>query len=542
MEEITYWYEGRCPQNGEWVRLPRTSQVEAIAHQLMQQLATDPHCSTEGKMYGVLLAESSSGEQVVLKAFSGLWQGNAEVPGWVPPIPGREQVALAEAQTLSQLEAMKQELLTLKALPERSQYEQLAQAFTQRLPAMGDRHQQRKQKRHQQRQILSKTSTDDALKQALLELEKESQQDGIERRNLKRQRDAALNSLKRIIAQADERIQQLKRERKALSQQLQSQMHEAYWLANFAGERRSLPHLIPDGMPTGTGDCCAPKLLHYAATHGLNPLAMAEFWWGPPPANGSRQSGKFYGACEERCQPLMGFLLSGLEQVILGADNPSSSQLPLDSGLEILYKDECLIAVNKPAGLLSVPGRYRHSQDSALSRLRCQLPNGEALKPVHRLDQDTSGILVLARTVEAHRHLSQQFQNRQVHKIYEALLIGILAIESGEIHLPLCSDPANRPRRMVDYRQGKPSTTKFRLLAHEGNLSRVEFIPITGRTHQLRVHAAHPDGLGLPIWGDRLYGLSDAHPTKRLHLHARELHLRHPHTETDLHFQAPVPF
>jgi tRNA pseudouridine32 synthase/23S rRNA pseudouridine746 synthase len=510
--------------------------VEAIAHQLMQTLKADPRFNTEGKMYGVLLAESAGGERVVLKAFSGLLQGEAVLPGWVPPIPGRERVALAEAGTLARLEAMKQELLTLAALPERQEYTQQAETFAVQLQDMRDRHHQRKHQRHRQRQLLAAQLTGEALADALAALEIESQQDGIERRKLKRQRDAVLAPLKQVIDQADQRMQELKRERKALSRELQAQLHASYWLENFAGERRSLPALMPKGMPTGTGDCCAPKLLHYAAAQGLRPQAMAEFWWGPPPTDGSKQPGKFYGACAERCQPLMGFLLSGLKR------SPAPG-LASDLSLDILYEDDWLIAVDKPAGLLSMPGRYRHNQDSVLSRLRCQILDGESLRAVHRLDRDTSGILLVVRHRDAQRQLSQQFQSRQVHKVYEALLAGIVLNESGEIHLPLGCDPAQRPRRVVDYQRGKFSMTQFRRIAWEGDCTRMELVPITGRTHQLRVHAAHPDGLGVPILGDRLYSKTpEVATTKRLHLHARAIHFTHPKTGQPIALQSTVPF
>ncbi len=523
----SYDYEGICPTTGELLKLPRTSLVEAIAHNFMQYLASDEIYSREGKMYGILLVEMADGEQRILKAFSGLLNGCSVVAGWVPPIPGRDEVAVDEARTLADLDKIKQELITLKQLPARQQYESLSDEFEQRLQQMSDRHKDRKQQRHSQRQLFSTTLTGEALTTALEQLEEKSRRDGRERRQLKRQRDEQLQPLKQIIDTADIRVRELKQQRKQLSRQLQAQMHAAYSVMNFWGQSRSLQQLIPAGLPTGTGDCCAPKLLHYAATHNLKPLAMAEFWWGPSSINQDKIQGEFYGACVERCQPLMGFLLSGLQAKPVG-------EIP------ILYEDEWLIVVNKPPGLLSVPGRYRDTQDSVLSRLRCTLPDGIALTPVHRLDQETSGILLLARDRQIYRLLSQQFQHRQVHKIYEALLAGTLNTNQGVIELPLWGNPENRPYQQVNWQYGKPSLTKYQVIGKQANCTRIEFIPLTGRTHQLRVHAADPTGLGIPILGDRLYGCSTA--ASRLHLHARELSFDHPQLGKRLHLQTKTPF
>ena len=208
--------------------------------------------------------------------------------------------------------------------------------------------------------------------------------------------------------------------------------------------------------------------------------------------------------------------------------------------LTILYEDEWLIAVNKPPGLLSVPGRYRDTFDSVLSRLRHLLPDGIAIATVHRLDQETSGILLLARNQQTHRQLSQQFQQRQVHKVYEAVLSGCVTIDRGAIALPLWADPQNRPYQKVDWLRGKPSLTHFQVIAKEGDYTRIEFMPLTGRTHQLRVHAADLRGIGVPILGDRLYGCRAI--ASRLHLHARELRFEHPQSGQTLHLLAETPF
>ncbi len=527
-----YYYQGYS--NGELLQLPRTTEAEAIARGLMQQLATDEQFR-EGKMYGILLVELPNGEKRVIKAFSGLLNGLSLVQGWAPPIPGREQVVLEESRTLTQLSAIKQEIIQLKQLPQRKEYETIALEFQQRLQEMGNRHQASKQQRDEKRQLLYKTLTGEELTIALEKLNQASRQEGIERKLLKRQRDEVLQPLQEIVKDADSKIRELKQQRKEISRKLQAQMHAAYSLMNFLGNSSTLLQLKPQGLPTGTGDCCAPKLLHFAATHGLKPLAIAEFWWGE--SNRDKIQGEFYGACVERCQPLMGFLLSGLKSNSPVATLTNSGEV---SQIRIIYQDEWLIAVNKPSGLLSVPGRYHDNQDSVLSRLSNLLPDGENIKAVHRLDMDTSGVLLLAKDKEIYCLLSKQFAERLVSKVYEAIVCGVLVADTGVIDLPLWGNPENRPYQEVNYQEGKVCVTEFRVLEKEGNYTRVEFIPLTGRTHQLRVHAADVNGLGAPILGDKLYGTEI--DEKRLHLHARELSFEHPFLQKRVFLEVETPF
>ncbi len=524
---MVYYYEGRCPRSGEWLRLPRSIASEDRARELIVELKQKP--LAEGKMYGVLLAIDQDGQRQVLKAFSGLLDSQSEVNGWVPPIPGRQQVAAAEVLTLEQLTVIKQDIWQLQQLSARLEYaEFLAEYITHRQKLQNELKIQ-KQARQLQRQELMASLFGNELDLALTQLDKVSQQDGLRQRRFKQQWDTVLRPLLVSINQADQQIQDLKRQRKALSQQLQSQMHQAAALTNFAGESVSLAQLRPAGLPTGSGECCAPKLLHYAATQNLQPIAMAEFWWGP--AVGDKQSGEFYGACVDRCQPLMGFMLSGLS-VQIRASFPRPA-------LEIIYSDDYLLVVNKPSGLLSVPGRY--GQENALDILKIE--HSMPLWAAHRLDQDTSGILVLAKDLDTYRAVSKQFadsssdDNRLLHKVYEALVVGKVQEAAGLIDLPLAADVINRPKQKVDWSQGKPSITHYRVMEIVGNQTRLEFRPLTGRTHQLRVHAAQ--GLGTAIVGDRLYGQDDG---ERLCLHARELSFMHPHSLARLHFQVPTPF
>jgi tRNA pseudouridine32 synthase / 23S rRNA pseudouridine746 synthase len=537
---------------------------EEIARGLMQYLAADDSYAVEGKMYGILLVSMPWGEQRILKAFSGLLNGCSVVDGWVPPIPGRDRVALNEAGTLTRLEAMKQELIALNQLPQRQEYQTLLGEFELQLQVLSERHRNCKQQRDEQRQLLCQTLSPEKLEISLEQLNQASRLEKIERKQLKQQRDQTLGPLKQLIEAADGRMRVLKQQRKELSRELQAQMHEAYTLMNFGGESRSLCSLMPpNSIPTGTGDCCAPKLLHCAAVHNLKPLAMAEFWWGPP--SGDKVPGEFYGACSDRCQPLMGFLLSGLAQNHSVSEPLAGVEAPLWGGhgghptidrrsrgtgiepaadceqmLPIVYEDKWLIAIDKLSGLLSVPGRYLENQDSVLSRLRNLLPDGLELTAVHRLDMETSGILLLARDKETASQIRQQFEKRLIHKVYEAVLSGTVNLECGTIELPLKEDSENSLLQQVNWECGKPSVTGFKVMAKQGKYDRVEFLPLTGRTHQLRVHAADVRGLGMPILGDRLYGCRAC--TSRLHLHARELSFEHPQRREWLHLQVATPF
>ena len=292
--------------------------------------------------------------------------------------------------------------------------------------------------------------------------------------------------------------------------------------------------------PSGAGECCAPKLLQYALTHDLKPLALAEFWIGAPSKTEIRQEGAFYAPCSGRCVPILRHMTQGLEVTISGDRLAVSGDFPTP---EILYEDDYLMVVNKPAGLLSVPGK--NDEPSAESLLHA--------KPVHRLDQDTSGLLVLAKTPEVYKTLQAYFQRRDILKRYEAVLrpndeMSRLRLNDGMIDLPLLPNPYDRPRQMVDKEHGKPAITRYtvREKRSDGTLL-VDFYPLTGRTHQLRVHAAHPEGLNAPIVGDRLYnggwmnGDASLNGGGRLMLHAAEITFVHPVTLREMHFCEPLP-
>ena len=353
--------------------------------------------------------------------------------------------------------------------------------------------------------------------------------------------------------------------RRQMSEDLQLWPFHQYRFLNARGEERDLVSVWQDYHssprirrkfplpPGGTGDCCAPKLLQEAYRQGLQPVTMAEFWWGPSPRSEIRHHRQFYPACRGKCKPVLTWMLRGLNV----DPDPESLGFP-HIDVTAVYEDDTLLVVNKPSGLLSVPGRIEKYSVATLLEERSP---GVIL--VHRLDMGTSGLLVAAKTREAHYDLQQQFIRHEVKKQYVALLDGVPRLgdtgsssaatvpggstvgATGEIRLPLYADPMNRPRQVVDYQHGKSAVTQFEILAVSNNQTRVLLSPHTGRTHQLRVHCAHPDGLGCPIVGDELYGLSPLtqHPTpSRLLLHACSITLTHPVTGQLLHLDCPPDF
>ena len=337
-----------------------------------------------------------------------------------------------------------------------------------------------------------------------------------------------------------ERVISAKGGDKQMSQELQTWLFHQYQLLNAKGETKDLVDIWQDYHcsprirnryplpPGGTGDCCAPKLLQYAFSHGLRPICMAEFWWGPSPKSEIRHHGQFYPACRGKCKPILTWMLQGLD-VDPNPEETGASHLTI----EVIYQDTTLAVINKPSGLLSVPGR---TEDYSVATIAMERWPGSL--PVHRLDMGTSGLMVIAKTKEAYVSLQEQFVKRTVKKRYIALVEGIVKEPKGRITLPLIFDPMNRPRQMVDYQRGKSAVTEYEVLDARDGRSLLALYPHTGRTHQLRMHCAHPDGLGCPIVGDELYG----HKAERLCLHCDQIEFAHPVTGERMHFNLPNPF
>lgn len=329
-------------------------------------------------------------------------------------------------------------------------------------------------------------------------------------------------------------------EHKQMSQELQTWLFHQYQLLNARGETKDLVDVWQDYHcserirrkfplpPGGTGDCCAPKLLQYAYKEGLKPICMAEFWWGESPKNLIRHHEQFYPACRGKCKPVLTWMMQGLD-VDPSPEETSTSHL----GAEIVYEDEAVVVVNKPSGMLSMPGRQETYSIATWAEERWP---GSMV--AHRLDMSTSGIILVAKTEEAYHALQEQFTERVIKKKYFAIVEGIPKNEHGIVNLPLSSDPMNRPCQIVDHEHGKQAITEYRILATRQDYTLLALWPHTGRTHQLRMHCAHHEGLGCPIMGDELYGRK----ADRLYLQAQAITFVHPLTNKRMHFELPYPF
>lgn len=475
----------------------------------------------QGKMFGVLVVQTNRGETGYLAAFSGILAGNNIHPFFVPPVYDLLQPQgffKIEEEQISEINSRIRQLEEddefQKSVAGLSALEQDAQN------ALGKQRRQMKAAK-QQREIQRQASPLTPEKEAALI--RESQFQKAEYKRMERSWKERINSLKNRITAYENEIQQLKTERKKRSAALQQKLFEQFRMLNYRGEAKTLCEIFEQTVhktpPAGAGECAAPKLLQQAYLHNWKPVAMAEFWWGASPKTEIRHHGHYYPACKGKCEPILQHMLQGLEV----EENPMlRSMQSVPKELETVFEDRWLLVINKPAGMLSVPGKEEAA--SVYSLMRQRYPDAEGPMIVHRLDMATSGLLVIAKTRQAHRHLQAQFENRTVKKRYVALLDGVVPQDTGTIELPLCLNPLDRPRQMVDTAYGKPAITDFEVLERKGNTTRISLYPHTGRTHQLRVHTAHPLGLHCPIIGDELYGKK----ADRLYLHAESIEFIHP--------------
>lgn len=489
-----------------------------------------------GKMFGVLLIRDEDGEIGYLAAYSGILAGRNDHPFFVPPVYdllNPDGFFKKEEEQISRINLSIREMeeaTEYKALQE--QLDNLQQEAEKDLRLSKSLLKEAKQRREAQRQSGNLTEEEAA---ALI---RESQFQKAEYKRKERNWKERLLPLQKQTAAYEQQIRQLKTERKERSSALQQRLFSQFRLLNRKGETRDLcdifahtAHKIP---PAGAGECAGPKLLQQAYLHHWTPLAMAEFWYGNSPQTEIRHHGHYYPACQGKCAPILSHMLQGLEV----DPNPLVQQQKESAGLplETVFEDEWLTVVCKPAGMLSVPGK--EETVSVYDLMRQRYPSSQGPLLVHRLDMATSGLLLVAKTKQTHQALQALFKKRQIKKRYIALLQGCVAQDQGVIRLPIGPSHLDRPRQMVDETYGKPAITLYTVLNRTAAYTRVAFYPQTGRTHQLRIHAAHPAGLHCPIMGDELYGTK----AERLYLHAEMLEFIHPVTGKLLHIERKADF
>lgn len=468
-----------------------------------------------GKMFGVLVVSDTDGNLGFLAAFSGNLAGKNSHKYFVPPIYDALQpddfFRRGEA-LISQINHKIDSLLSSDSLRQaRQELDRITDEAESTLAEMKATLAQRKSIRDMRRA----NGEDNA------PLIAESQRDKADMHRAKifyKERTALAQA---AVDKLMDEINVLKEERKLRSAQLQMELFSQYRLLNARGEIRDIcdifaptPQRIP---PAGAGECAAPKLLQHAYLNGLQPIAMSEFWWGDSPKGEIRRHGNFYPSCTGKCKPILLYMMQGLDV------EPDPMAAGETFSPQILWEDPYIVIINKPAGMLSVNGKT--GVGSAEQWARDRYPSATGTMIVHRLDQATSGILVIAKSKDIHRTLQSMFAGRHIRKSYVALLDGILSVTEGEIRLPLKPDYDHRPRQMVAD-DGKTALTRYQVIGIENGRTKIRFYPITGRTHQLRVHAAHADGLGTPITGDALYGI----PAERMYLHAEHIEFVHPVT------------
>ncbi|UYW00369.1 RNA pseudouridine synthase [Flavobacterium agricola] len=493
-----------------------------------------------GKMFGVLVVQAPDGTLGYLRAFSGKLGNENHHIGFVPPIFDmltKQSYFLQEEEVLNRINK------EIESLSDAENYkalqQQLQQVIAEKETAIAQKKAElkcekntRKTIRETQRKLLSAAAFE-ILEQDLI---KQSLRDKHELKVLTEKLENQQQQLETELAEMNQAIDALKNERKEKSNALQDYLFHQYQFLNQAQETKNLLDIFKNTVfgrpPAAAGDCAAPKLLQYAFQYHLKPICMAEFWWGASPKSEIRKHKQFYPACTGKCEPILGHMLQGIET----DKNPLLVNWAVDLDYKIVYQDEDVVVVNKPAEMLSVPGI--NIQDSVYTRIKKQFPLADGPLLVHRLDMSTSGLLLIALNKKAHKFLQAQFIKHTITKRYEALLNGVVEQQEGYIDIPLRGDLDDRPRQIVCYNHGKAARTQFKVIETTQNTTRIHFWPITGRTHQLRVHASHHLGLNCPIFGDDLYGSK----SNRLHLHAAYLKFVHPTTKQNIEITSDPDF
>lgn len=482
---------------------------------------------SEGKMFGVLVVRNADNEIGFLAAFSGNLAGSNNHDYFVPAV----------YDMLQPDDFFRREEAEISAINHRIRTIETSEEFCTRRKALCER----------------KKAIEEGVKQNIIHLKSEMErlqndqsdhlcaewQGKISSLNSEQQRlKTLLKREQRAIAAEEQALQAilapLQAERHARSQALQQRIFKEFRMLNALGQAKDLCEIFAPTKqqtpPAGAGECAAPKLLQYAYRNALQPICMAEFWWGASPRGEVRRHGNFYPSCNSKCKPILLYMMQGLEV----DENPLEKIMP--SNPTILWEDESIVVINKPEGMLSVEGKSGVRSAEQWAKERYPMATGPMI--VHRLDQSTSGILLIAKDKETHKALQEQFISHTIKKEYTALLEGRINSHAGRISLPLKLDYEHRPRQMVA-QDGRSAVTEYEVLSISDNRTLIRFRPLTGRTHQLRVHSAHDKGLGCPIVGDDIYGYGGR---ERLHLHASRIEFRHPLTQEPITILCEAPF
>ena len=493
-----------------------------------------------GKMFGVMVVKDTDGNIGWIAAVSGKLGGRNDIPGLVPPIydmlkdegfyKSREQEINGETAKLQAILTDDQYLTLVAELTTAQEQSKILTAEARRIFNKG-----RKERKKIRKSALTTLSASDYDQlHAMHKTESLHQQHEVKR--ITHEWNEKISAITEKLSPYQEQIKAIKTKRKEMSNALQHRLFDQYHFLNRAGQTKSVleifKHTSYEIPPSGAGECAAPKLLQYAFAHELIPVCMGEFWWGQPPKSEVRKHKNYYPACRGKCEPILAHMLDGLPM----DDNPLLNGPDVGKVIQTIYEDESLAVIHKPHELLSVPGKS--IEESVYLRMKQAYPDSNSPLIVHRLDMSTSGIMLIAKTKKAHKYLQKQFLKKTLQKQYIALLDGELSQSDGEINLPIRVDLDDRPRQLVCYQHGKHAKTLYQVLEVAEGKTRVQFTPVTGRTHQLRIHSAHQDGLGVAIVGDDLYGVK----ADRLHLHAAYLRFRHPETEEYIEFRVEPEF
>ncbi len=493
-----------------------------------------------GKMFGVLVVRDEIGQLGFLSAFSGKLGDELLIDGFVPPvfnyldkegfyIKGELQL-IQWNKKISKIESDKsyveaQNLLAKAKEKFNSDMAVLKKSFSDSRKA---RRKIRKAAKQEMSEIEYAVLHDEHRKQSYLQ-----------QKEMAMRKETQAVEIKPLEAQCEKfvhRLSEFKEQRKRLSQTLQSKLHDQYVMLNAHGIKKPLLDIFKDSdlsfPSSGAGECAAPKLLQYAFSNLLEPICMGEFWWGRSPNAEVRKHGFYYPSCRSKCAPILGHMLDGLNV----EDNPLLKKVLQKRDIEVLYEDEYFAVINKPEGMLSVPGKA--SDYSVYLEMKMKYPDATGPLIVHRLDMATSGIMLIAKSKLAHSELQNLFLKKKISKRYVAWLEGVCEKDEGEVSLPLRVDLDDRPRQVVCYEYGKQANTRWKVIGRTTNRTKVYFYPVTGRTHQLRVHAAHANGLNLPIVGDQLYGQLD----DRLNLHANQISFTHPFSGKEVSYESEPDF